>query len=253
MHINALKKFSYDSETLDKKIIFVTGATDGIGRALSIQLAKSGAKVILHGKNKKKLELIYDEINEISDSTKPSIALLDFETSITESYSSLTNSILDDFGYLDGLVHCAGILGERTPIEQYNPEVWQKVIHVNLTAPFVLTQALLPCLKLSNNPSIIFTGSGVGKIGKAFWGAYCVSKFGTEAFYQILANETKHTSLRVNCINPGAVKTKMRLAAYPAENRDNLKLPDEILLPYIFLLSDSSIGITGESLEAQQP
>ena len=251
MQNNALKKFSYDSETLDKKIIFVTGATDGIGRALSIQLAKSGAKVILHGRNKKKLEIIYDEINEIGDCVKPSIALLDFESSTTESYSSLTNSILDDFDYLDGLVHCAGILGDKTPIEQYNPEIWQKVMHVNLTAPFVLTQALLPCLKLSNNPSIIFTSSGVGKIGKAFWGAYSASKFGTEALSQILANETKHTSLRVNCVNPGAVRTKMRLAAYPAEKKDNLKLPNEILLPYIFLLSDTSIGITGESLEAQ--
>jgi len=251
LKIKALQNFSYDSNTLNKKIIFVTGATDGIGKALSIQLAKSGAKVILHGRNKEKLELIYDEINAMEDCGKPTIALLDFESSTTEGYSSLTNSILNDFSYLDGLVHCAGILGDRTPIDQYNSEVWQKVMHVNLTAPFVLTQALLPCLKLSNNPSIIFTGSGVGKIGKAFWGAYSVSKFGTEALNQILANETKHTSLRVNCINPGAVRTKMRLAAYPAENRDNLKLPNEILLPYIFLLSDASIGITGESLEAQ--
>jgi NAD(P)-dependent dehydrogenase (short-subunit alcohol dehydrogenase family) len=251
MQSKALKNFSYDSNTLDKKIIFVTGATDGIGKALSIQLAKSGAKVILHGRNKKKLELIYDEINKMEDCTEPSIALLDFESSAIESYSSLTNSILDNFNYLDGLVHCAGILGDKTPIEQYNPEVWQKVMHVNLTAPFVLTQALLPCLKLSNNPSIIFTSSGVGKIGKAFWGAYSASKFGTEALSQILANETKHTSLRVNCVNPGAVRTKMRLAAYPAEKKDNLKLPNEILLPYIFLLSDTSIGITGESLEAQ--
>jgi len=251
LKIKALQNFSYDSNTLNKKIIFVTGATDGIGKALSIQLAKSGAKVILHGRNKEKLELIYDEINAMEDCGKPTIALLDFESSTTEGYSSLTNSILNDFSYLDGLVHCAGILGDRTPIDQYNSEVWQKVMHVNLTAPFVLTQALLPCLKLSNNPSIIFTGSGVGKIGKAFWGAYSVSKFGTEALNQILANETKHTSLRVNCINPGAVRTKMRLAAYPAENRDDLKLPNEILLPYIFLLSDASIGITGESLEAQ--
>ena len=251
MQSKALKNFLYDSNTLDKKIIFVTGATDGIGKALSIQLAKSGAKVILHGRNKKKLELIYDEINKMEDCAEPSIALLNFESSAIESYSSLTNSILDNFNYLDGLVHCAGILGDKTPIEQYNPEVWQKVMHVNLTAPFVLTQALLPCLKLSNNPSIIFTSSGVGKIGKAFWGAYSASKFGTEALSQILANETKHTSLRVNCVNPGAVKTKMRLAAYPAEKKDNLKLPNEILLPYIFLLSDTSIGITGESLEAQ--
>ena len=130
-------------------------------------------------------------------------------------------------------------------------KVWQKVLHVNLTAPFVLTQALLPYLKQSKQPSIIFTSSGVGQIGKAFWGAYSVSKFGTEALSQILCEELGHTAARVNCVNPGAVKTKMRLAAYPAENRDRLRKPEEILSPYLYLISDESNGITGKCLHAQ--
>ena len=177
--------------------------------------------------------------------------MLDFEIATSENYSSLSESIMDDFDCLDGLIHCAGILGDRSSIEQYDPGLWQKVMHVNLTAPFVLTQALMPNLKLSKQPSIIYTSSGVGQIGKAFWGAYCVSKFGTEALSQILSQELIHTSFRVNCINPGAVKTKMRLAAYPAENRDKLKSPHEIIDSYIYLLDDQSIGVTGKCFDAQ--
>ena len=144
-------------------------------------------------------------------------------------------------------------MGDRTPIEQFKPEVWQRVMHVNLTAPFVLTQALFPALRLSNNPSIIFTSSDYAKNGKAFWGAYSVSKFGTESLSQILANENDHNSMRVNCINPGPVNTKMRLAAFPAENKEKIKSPEdkEILAPYVYLLSDASINVSGKSINAQ--
>ena len=126
-------------------------------------------------------------------------------------------------------------------------------MHVNLTAPFVLTQALFPALRLSNNPSIIFTSSDYAKNGKAFWGAYSVSKFGTESLSQILANENDHNVMRVNCINPGPVNTKMRLAAFPAENKEKVKSPEdnEILAPYVYLLSDASINISGKSINAQ--
>ena len=128
---------------------------------------------------------------------------------------------------------------------------WQRVLHVNLTAPFVLTQVLLPLLKKSADPSIVFTSSGVGRVGKPFWGAYSVSKFGTESLAQILAAENQHTSLKVNCINPGATRTKMRLAAYPAEDRDALKTPQDIMPAYIYLLGPDSQGVTGKSIDAQ--
>ena len=238
---------------LSNKTIFITGASDGIGKSLSIKAANLGAKIILSGRSKKKLESIHDEIRSNKDCISPSIALLDFETADVESYFSLSETILKNFDKIDGLVHCAGILGDRTPIEQYKPEVWQRVMHVNLTAPFVLTQALFPALKLSNNPSIIFTSSDYAKNGKAFWGAYSVSKFGTESLSQILANENHHNTMRVNCINPGSVNTKMRLAAFPAENKEELKPPDDndILAPYLYLLSDASIKVSGKSINAQ--
>lgn len=246
-----INNYKSSENILNDKNILITGATDGIGRALALQSANLGARVIIHGRNRKKLEAIHDEIVCNPRSKKPTIAMLDFEIATSGNYSSLSESIMDDFDCLDGLIHCAGILGDRSSIEQYDPGLWQKVMHVNLTAPFVLTQALMPNLKLSKQPSIIYTSSGVGQIGKAFWGAYCVSKFGTEALSQILSQELIHTSFRVNCINPGAVKTKMRLAAYPAENRDKLKSPHEIIDSYIYLLDDQSIGVTGKCFDAQ--
>jgi NAD(P)-dependent dehydrogenase (short-subunit alcohol dehydrogenase family) len=246
-----INNYKSSENILNDKNILITGATDGVGRALALQSANLGARVIIHGRNRKKLEAIHDEIVSNPRSKKPTIAMLDFEIATSENYSSLSESIMDDFDCLDGLIHCAGILGDRSSIEQYDPGLWQKVMHVNLTAPFVLTQALMPNLKLSKQPSIIYTSSGVGQIGKAFWGAYCVSKFGTEALSQILSQELIHTSFRVNCINPGAVKTKMRLAAYPAENRDKLKSPHEIIDSYIYLLDDQSIGVTGKCFDAQ--
>ncbi len=229
----------------------VTGASDGIGKALAVHIAGLGAQVVLHGRNTKKLESVYDQITKLQDSTRPSIAVLDLATADSDAFSSLVNSIEQEFGRLDGLVHNAGILGQRLSIEQYDVAEWQRVMHVNLTVPFVLTQALLPLLRQSSDPSIIFTSSGVGRVGKAFWGAYSVSKFGTEALSQILADENRHTPLRVNCINPGPVRTKMRLAAYPAEDRDALKRAEDIIASYVYLLGPDSQGVTGESIDVQ--
>ncbi len=229
----------------------VTGASDGIGKALAVHIAGLGAQVVLHGRNTKKLESVYDQITNLQAAPRPSIAVLDLATADSDAYSSLVDSVEQEFGRLDGLVHNAGILGQRLSIEQYDVAEWQRVVHLNLTVPFVLTQALLPLLRHSSDPSIIFTSSGVGRVGKAFWGAYSVSKFGTEALSQILADENRHTPLRVNCINPGPVRTKMRLAAYPAEDRDALKRPEDIMASYVYLLGPDSQGVTGESIDVQ--
>ncbi len=247
----AAKDYEVRADLLTDRIILITGATDGIGRALALRAAELGARVVLHGRNTKRLEEVYDEIEAIDGAVRPSLAVLDLANADGDAYTSLANSIEQEFGRIDGLVHNAGILGNRHSIEQYDPAEWQKVIHVNLTAPFVLTQVLMPVLKKSQNPSIIFTSSGVGRVGKAFWGAYSVSKFGTEALSQILSNENSHSGMRVNCINPGAVRTKMRLAAYPAEDRDLLKVPEDILAAYLYLLGPDSQEITGQSLDAQ--
>ena len=239
------------AELLAGRAILITGASDGIGRALAIETAKLGAQVILHGRDVSKLEGVHDDIIAIENSARPSIAVLDLATADTPAYLSLADGIYEEFGRLDGLVHNAGILGKRLSIEQYDAVEWQQVLHVNLTAAFALTQALFPALRQSADASIIFTSSGVGRVGKPFWGAYSVSKFGTEALAQIIAAENEHTTLRANCVNPGAVRTKMRLAAYPAEDRDLLKTPEQILSPYLYLLGPDSQGVTGQSLDAQ--
>lgn len=245
------KSYEYRPGLLKDRNILITGASDGIGKALALCTATLGAAVILHGRNIKKLESVYDQIQALDGVARPSIAPMDLATADSEAYLSLADSIAKEFGQLDGLVHNAGILGEKLTIGQYDAVMWQRVMHVNVTAAFALTQVCLPLLREAEDPSMIFTSSGVGRAGRAFWGAYSVSKFAIEGLSQILADENRHTSLRVNCVNPGATRTNMRLAAYPAENRDALKTADQVLPVYIYLLGPDSRGVSGESLDAQ--
>lgn len=245
------RNYQAPADLLIGRVILITGASDGIGEALALRIASLGAQVILHGRNVGKLEAVYDQIQAIEGAARPSIAALDLATADTNAYQVLADGILEEFGRLDGLVHNAGILGKRLSIEQYDATEWQQVLHVNLTSAFVLTQALFPALKKSHDASIVFTSSGVGRVGKPFWGAYAVSKFGTEALSQILASENEHSAIRVNCINPGPVRTKMRLEAYPAEDRDALRTADEVLPVYLYLLGADSKGVTGQSLDTE--
>jgi NAD(P)-dependent dehydrogenase (short-subunit alcohol dehydrogenase family) len=245
------RNYAYADDILRDRIILITGASDGIGKALALHAASLGAQVILHGRSVAKLEKLYDAIEGTESAPRPSIAVMDLESANAESYTTLAQSIESEFGRLDGLVLNASILGERYSIEQYDAVLWQKVMHVNVTSVFAMTQVFLPLLQKSADPSVIFTSSGVGRTGRAHWGAYAVSKFATEGFSQVLADEHRHGKLRSNCINPGATRTNMRLAAYPAEDRDALKRPGEILAPYIYLLGPDSRGITGESFDAQ--
>ena len=245
------RTYSYPPNILRDRIILVTGASDGIGRALAIHAAELGAQVILHGRNVTKLEQVYDEIEAIDGTERPSIAVMDLATSNSDAYIALAENLAAEFGRLDGLVHNAGILGRRFSIEQYDAAEWQQVLHVNVTAAFALTQVCLPMLLNAEDPSIIITSSGVGRQGRAYWGAYAVSKFATEGLAQVLADEHRSGKLRVNCINPGATRTNMRLDAYPAEDRDKLKRPGEILPAYIYFLGPDSRGISGQSVDAQ--
>lgn len=245
------RSYTYPDDILRDRIILITGSSDGIGKALALHAASLGAQIILHGRSVPKLEKVYDAIEAINGAPRPSIAVLDLESANAESYMTLADSIASEFGRLDGLVLNAGILGELYSIAQYDAVLWQKVMHVNVTSVFAMTQVFLPLLLKADDPSIIFTSSGVGRTGRAFWGAYAVSKFATEGLSQVLADEHRHGKLRVNCINPGATRTNMRLAAYPAEDRDTLQRPGAILAPYIYLLGPDSKGVTGQSFDAQ--
>lgn len=246
------RDYTYPTDLLRNRIILVTGASDGIGRALALEAANLGAQVILHGRSVSKLEKVYDEIEALEGAPRPSIAVMDFATADTTAYKSLAESLDKEFGRLDGLVLNASILGDRFSIEQYDAAMWQQVMHVNVTSAFALTQVCLPMMKKSDDASIIFTSSGVGRSGRAFWGAYAVSKFATEGLSQVLADETdQYPNLRVNCINPGRTRTSMRAAAYPGEDPGILKAPEEIVAAYLYLLGPDSKDVTGQSVDAQ--
>lgn len=236
---------------LENRIILVTGAGDGIGRAAALSYATHGATVVLLGRTTEKLEKVYDEIESLG-APQPAIVPMNLETATEHDYIELTNILENEFGRLDGILHNAGILGVRTPLESYDPIIWQQVMQVNVNAPFILTQTLMPLLKRAACASIIFTSSGVGRAGRAYWGAYSVSKFATEGMMQVLADELENTStIRTNCINPGATRTQMRAYAYPAEDPCSNPAPEQIMPLYLYLMGDDSKGTNGQSLDAQ--
>jgi NAD(P)-dependent dehydrogenase (short-subunit alcohol dehydrogenase family) len=245
------KNFTPDRDSLLGRAILITGAGSGLGRALAIECARAGASVILSGRNGAKLDLVYDEI-EAMGAPQPAIAVLDLAVATAVDYDRLARVIDEEFGKLDGLVHAAGLLGDRTPLEQYDVPTWCKVLHVNLTAPFILTQVLLAALRKSEDASIIFVSSGVVKQPRPFWGAYAVSKAGLESVRSMLSEELEgEANIRVNSVNPGRMRTAMRAAAYPAEDPNTVPTAESVSGIFLYLLSSSGRGIDGRFVDAQ--
>ena len=236
---------------LSGKNILITGAGDGIGRAAAHSYAHLGATVILLGKTVSKLEQVYDEI-VAKGCSEPAIYPLDLNGATEDDYNKLSQTIIDEFDALHGLLNNAGILGPRKPLENITAQQWTEVLQINLTSTFLISKALLPALKLADNASIIMTSSGVGRQGRAYWGAYAVSKFGIEGLTQVLAEELENTTnIRVNCINPKATNTAMRRTAYPSERPDTNPSSDEIMPLYTYLMGDDSKDINGESIDTR--
>lgn len=245
--------FNYQAapDLLHDRIILVTGSSDGIGRAAARAFAAHGATVILHGRNQQKLEAVYDEI-VAAGGIEPAMFVLDFKTATYDDFMVLKNSIEEEFGRLDGLLHNASILGRINPISSTLTSDWHNVMQVNVNATFMLTKALLPLLEKSEDATIAFTSSGVGRKGRANWGAYAVSKFATEGLMQVLADELENTTrIRVNSINPGATHTQMRRTAYPAEVPTRNPEPEAIMPLYLYLMGPDSKGVNGQALDAQ--
>lgn len=237
-------------DLLKDRVILVTGAGDGIGRAVAKGIAAYGATVVLLGKTIKKLESVYDEIQS-AGGPMPGIYPMDLRGATYKDHQDLATVLDKEYGRVDGLLHNAGMLGERAPIEHHEVQIWQQVMQVNLTAPFLLTKACLPLLYKSSDASVVFTASSVGRKPRAYWAAYAVSKAGLEALSAILADETEFRgTLRINSFNPGAVRTEMRRFAFPAEDRSQLRAPEQLLPAYLYLFGPDSRGLTGQQFEA---
>ncbi|QIZ75879.1 YciK family oxidoreductase [Ferrimonas lipolytica] len=243
-------EFQCDANAFTGKTILVTGAGAGIGRSAAISYAKHGATVILLGRTTKKLETVYDEI-VAAGYPEPAIVPLDMGGATEQNFIDFGETIDEQFGQLDGVLHNASELGTLTPFEQIDLDTFTKVMQINVTSQLFLTKALLPVLRKAPQASIVFTSSGVGRKGRAFWGPYAISKFATEGMMQTLADELSDSSIRANCINPGATRTKMRATAFPAEDPQSLKTADDIMPVYLYLMSDDSKDVSGQSLDAQ--
>ena len=239
------------ADLLKDRVLLITGASAGIGRVAALTCAAHGATTILLGRDNDKLNAVYDEIVAAGYPT-PAILTLDLSQASAVSCREAADVIESTFGRLDGILHNAAVLGEITPLEMYDPDPWDFVMNVNLRAPFVLTQALLPLLKQSPDASVVMTTSSVGRRARAFWGAYAISKCGIEGLVQMLSDELAAISaVRVNAINPGGTRTNMRASAYPGENPQTVKTPEELMPLYLYLLGPDSIGISGQSFDAQ--
>lgn len=243
-------EYQAPNHLLENKVILVSGAGDGIGKEAALSYARHGATVILLGKTVPKLEATYDQI-VAEGGAEPAIMPLDLMGATRQHYQDMADVIRTQFGRIDGALLNAGILGVLSPMAQYEEKIWREVMQVNVNAQFLLSQALLPLLQLAPSASLIFTSSSVGKKGRAFWGAYAVSKFATEGMMQVLADELENSAVRVNCINPGGTRTKMRASAFPAENAELLKTPADIMPLYLYLMGDDSQHESGKSFDAQ--
>jgi len=244
-------RFQPAADCLRDKVILITGAGDGIGRAAAKTFATFGANVILLGRTRAKLETVFDWISGHT-STEPVIVPCDLAHLGDANADALADAIFENFGRLDGLLHNASRLGPKVPIAHYPTEQWQQVFQVNVASVFLLTRTLLPLLEQPDSASVVLTSSSVGRKGRAYWGAYAASKFAVEGLCQVLADEYEHTGrIRFNSLNPGGTRTAMRQTAYPAENPAEVPTPESRLDLYLYLLSDLSKGITGVQFDAR--
>ena len=206
---------------------------------------------MLLGRTLSKLEAVYDEI-EAAGHPQPAICPLNLETAVEKDYNDLADQLFDTFGKLDGLVHNAAQLGPRTLIDNVKSEAWLELMQVNVNAPFFLSKAMFPLLRAAPDASVIFVSSSVGRKARAYWGPYAVTKFAIEGLMQVMADEQDGTSeIRVNSVNPGATRTAMRKAAYPAEEPEKNPEPSDIMPVFLYLLGPDSKQIHGQALDAR--
>jgi NAD(P)-dependent dehydrogenase (short-subunit alcohol dehydrogenase family) len=231
---------------LEGKVALVTGASQGLGRALALAYAREGAKLVINSRSEESIRPVAEEI----EAAGAEVLAVPADLAESESVDRLVLQAADRFGEIDVLVNNAGILGPRVKIEEFPEDEWRRVLDANLTGLFLVSKAAIP--HLGSEASVINLVSGVSVEGRPEWGAYSVSKFGVEGITQILAAELKERGVRVNSVDPGGMRTDMRAAAYPEEDPQTRITPEENVAVFLYLASDDSRGVTGERFKAQE-
>lgn len=245
--MNTLENYSASADLLKDRVILVTGAGQGLGRAAALAFARYGATVILHGRKVKKLEAVYDEIEAIGKA-QSLIFPLDFERAEEKDYALLTQAIGEQLGRLDGILHNAAFLYDLSPLEYQTAAQWRAMFQINLIAPFAVTKACLPLLKASPDASVIMTSSTQGNQPSAYWGGFAVAKAGVDALVKIQADEWEALpNLRINSIVPGVVNSPQRIKTHPGELKRTMRQPDDLMSNYLYLMGPDSKGISGKT------
>ena len=236
------------ADALRGRVILITGVTGGLGRACAIACAKAGATIVLVGRKVRPLEKLYDELEGMG-APKPAIYPLDLEGASADDYADMAEAIRLQCGHLDAIVHAAVLFEGLRPIDQIKPTDWMRVQQVALNAPFLLTQACLPLLRMRDDAAVVFVMDDVARIGKAYWGSYGAAKAALGAFASILHEETETGPIRVHALLPPPLRTALRRMAYFGEDTLERDLPDAAAAALTWLLTPAAACLRGRTLD----
>jgi len=248
-----LAAYAPPSNLLADRYILVTGAADGIGRAVCTACANAGATVLALDRKRRKLETLYDEL-VAAGRPEPILIPHDLNETDPAAYETIAGGVAHDAGRLDGLAHIAGILPGFSPLHSLKLEDWSSIMQINLYAPYLLTRACLPLLQAAQSASVVFTSADSGRRGRAYWGAYAVAYGGIERLSEVWADELEtNTTIRFNTLDPGAVGTDMRARNFPGVPLSDAPAPEDVAPAYLYLLGADSAALSGRTLDAQAP
>jgi NAD(P)-dependent dehydrogenase (short-subunit alcohol dehydrogenase family) len=239
---------SNEERRLTGKVTLITGGSRGIGKAIAMAYARQGAGVFVCARGEADLNRAIDEIRSVGGKAHGRTG----DVADPGQATAIVEAAREHFGKLDVLVNNASALGPRVPIAQYPVAAWEEVVRVNLTGVFLMSREVVKLMLPQRQGAIINVSSGVGRAGRARWGAYAAAKFGVEGLTQVVADEVREFGIRVNTVNPGPTRTEMRALAYPEEDPMTLSIPDQVVPIFVYLASDESAGVTGQALDARE-
>ena len=228
------------------KVVLITGASQGLGRALALAFAEEGAKLVINSRSERSIR----PVAEAAEATGAEVLAVAADVARGDEVERLVGGAVERFGRVDVLVNNAGVLGPRVALEAYPEDEWRRVLDANLTGLFLVSKTVIPHMPEGGSIINVVSGASVG--ARADWGAYSISKFGVEGLTGNLAVELKERDIRVNAVDPGGMRTPMRAAAYPEEDPQSRITPEENTAVFLYLASDESNGVTGQRFKAQE-